>query len=204
VRLDATSADGTGQAYDRRMRVAVPLRQSYKLINHGPTTLISAAAGGRANAMAAAWVMALDFEPPKIAGVIAADTFTRSLVDASGELVVQVPVRDQLDLVYALGTQSGKDGAKLARLGVRTEPASLVAAPLVAGCAAWLECRVLPEPGIQERYDLFVCEVVAAWADDEVVQNGEWRFASAGKRSLHHLSKGVFLTIGERVEARRP
>lgn len=184
------------------MRVAIPLRQSYKLLNHGPTTLISAAAGGRANVMAAAWVMALDFEPPKIAAVIAAETYTRSLVDASGELTVHVPVRDQLDLVYALGTQSGKDGDKLARLGVRTQPASLVAAPLVEGCAAWLECRVLPEPGIQECYDLFVCEVVAAWADDELFHGGEWRFPSDGKRTVHHISKGVFFTTGERVEAR--
>ena len=53
------------------MRVAVPLRRAYKLINHGPTTLISSAWNGRRNVMAAAWVMALDYDPPKVAAVIA-------------------------------------------------------------------------------------------------------------------------------------
>ena len=49
------------------MRVPVELRRSVRLLNHSPTTLITSAAGGRTNVMAAAWVMALDFNPPKIA-----------------------------------------------------------------------------------------------------------------------------------------
>src|SRR5689334_16054278 len=145
------------------MRVPVPLRRAYRLINHGPTTLISAAHGDRKNVMAAAWVMALDFEPPKLAAVIAGETYTRELVAASGEFVVQLPTRAQLDLCYAAGSLSGHDVDKFAELGIETEPASLVKAPLVMGCAAWLECRVIAEPGIAERYDLFVAEVVAAW-----------------------------------------
>ena len=41
------------------MRVPVELRRAYRLLNHGPATLVSAAAGGRVNVMAAAWVMPL-------------------------------------------------------------------------------------------------------------------------------------------------
>src|SRR6185295_8115177 len=71
----------------RRMRIAVPLRRAYKLINHGPTTLITTAHGDRRNVMTAAWVMAIDYDPAKIVAVIAADTLTRRLVEASGEFV---------------------------------------------------------------------------------------------------------------------
>jgi flavin reductase (DIM6/NTAB) family NADH-FMN oxidoreductase RutF len=186
------------------MRIPIDLRRSYKLINHGPTTLVSAAAGGRANVMAAAWVMALDFEPPRVAAVIAADTLTRELVDASGEFVVNVPTRAMVDEVYALGKRSGREVDKFRAYGLRTAPASRVAAPLVEGCVGWLECRVVPEPEIARRYDLFVAEVVAAWADDEVFVEGEWRFPDDARRTVHHLSRGVFLVTGERVEARDP
>ena len=73
------------------MRVSVPLRRAYKLINHGPTTLITSQAAGRRNVMSAAWVMAVDYDPAKIVAVIAADTFTRKLIEQSGEFVVNVP-----------------------------------------------------------------------------------------------------------------
>jgi chromate transporter len=40
--------------------------------------------------------------------------------------------------------------------------------PLVAGCSAWLVCRLLDEPHNQQAYDLFIGEVIAAWADERV------------------------------------
>jgi flavin reductase (DIM6/NTAB) family NADH-FMN oxidoreductase RutF len=91
------------------MRVPVPLRRAYKLINHGPTTLITSAAGGRRNVMTAAWVMAIDFEPAKLVAVIAAGTFTRRLVESSGEFAVNVPTAKLIDVVYAAGQISGDD-----------------------------------------------------------------------------------------------
>jgi flavin reductase (DIM6/NTAB) family NADH-FMN oxidoreductase RutF len=183
------------------MRVSVPLRRAYKLINHGPTTLITSSAGDRRNVMSAAWVMAIDFDPAKVVAVIAADTFTRGLVEASGEFAVNVPTAKMLDAVYAAGRVSGEDEDKFAALALATSPASIVGAPLVEGCAAWLECRVVPEPHMQERYDLFVADIVAAWADDDSFVDGAWHFTRDADRTLHHVSGGVFLTSGVVVKA---
>lgn len=185
------------------MRVPVELRRSLRLINHGPTTLITSAAGGRSNVMAAAWVMALDFNPPKLAAVIAEGTFTRELVDASGEFTVCLPPVAMLDTTFTVGDCSGRDVDKFATYGIKTAPGSVVGAPLVEGCVGWLECRVIPEPTNHQRYDLFVAEVVAAWADDEVFADGDWRFTRDEHRTIHHLSRGVFFSTGQRIEARR-
>ena len=65
------------------MRVAVPLSQAYKLLNHGPVTLVSSAHQGRRNVMAASWAMPLDFSPPKVAVVIDKGAYTRGLVEGS-------------------------------------------------------------------------------------------------------------------------
>jgi len=40
----------------------VPLAKACRLLNHGPTVLVSAAHGGPRNVMAAAWNMPLDFQ----------------------------------------------------------------------------------------------------------------------------------------------
>ncbi len=177
-----------------RTRSAVSLRHAYRLLNPGPTTLVTSAHGGKQNVMAAAWVMPIDFDPPRVAAVVAEGTYTRTLVDASGELGLSVPGRALLDATYAVGSVSGRDVDKLAKL--ETFAAERIAAPLIAGAVAWLECRVLES---LPKYDLFICEVLAAWADDEHFANGEWRRAD----TLHHVNKGVFFATGERLEARR-
>ncbi len=88
-------------------RLPVPLPKAYRLLNHGPTVLVSAAAGGKRNIMAAAWAMPLDFAPPKVAVVLDKSTWTRRLLEDSGEFVLQVPTVSQVDLTEALGSSSG-------------------------------------------------------------------------------------------------
>jgi hypothetical protein len=50
-----------------------------RLINHGPTVIVSTAHGTRRNLMAAAWSMPVEFTPPRIAVVIDKSTWTREL-----------------------------------------------------------------------------------------------------------------------------
>jgi len=190
-------------------REPVDLAKAYRLLNHGPTVLVSAAADGRRNLMAAAWAMPLDFAPPKVAVVLDKATYTRRLIEASGEFVLQVPVRAQLDLVEALGNVSGSNEDALGgrdkfdAFGLSTFSGSAVGAPLLEGCAAWLECRLLPEPAIQQRYDLFLGEVVAAQADPRVFSAGRWHFdGQDARRTLHHVAGGHFIVDGEAVDAR--
>lgn len=183
-------------------RVAVDLAKAYRLLNHGPTVLVSAAHEGRRNVMAAAWNMPLDFNPPKVAVVIDKQTYTRALIEASGEFVLSVPPVALVHQVVAAGKQSGRDlDDKFEACGLKAAPASLVAAPLVEGCLAWLECRVLPEPAMAERYDLFLAEVVAAWADPAVFSDGRWHIEHDAQRCLHHVAGGAFFATGEPVQA---
>jgi flavin reductase (DIM6/NTAB) family NADH-FMN oxidoreductase RutF len=189
-------------------RVAVPLPKAYRLLNHGPTVLVSSAHAGRRNVMAAAWTMPLDFDPPKVAVVIDKATLTRELVEASGEFVLNVPSRQQAALTLAVGTQSGREVdkfLKVMRSGIpgdgAGETASMVGAPLIDGCLAWLECRVIAEPHNQQTYDLFLGEVVAAWADPVVFSEGRWHFPDQQQRSIHYLSGGNFFATGDAFEA---
>ncbi|HEX5357652.1 MAG TPA: flavin reductase family protein [Aquabacterium sp.] len=184
------------------VRVPVELSKAYRLLNHGPTVLVSAAHGGRRNVMAAAWNMPLDFNPPKVAVVIDKQAYTRALIEASGEFVLSVPPVALVHQVMAAGSQSGKDLAqdKFEVCGLQAAPASTVGAPLVEGCVAWLECKVLPEPEMAQRHDLFLAEVVAAWADPSVFRDGRWHLDHDAQRSLHHVAGGAFFTTGAMVQ----
>jgi flavin reductase (DIM6/NTAB) family NADH-FMN oxidoreductase RutF len=186
------------------MRQSVPLDRCTRLLNHGPTVLVSAAHGGERNVMAAAWSMPLDFTPPKVAVVLDKSTHTRTLLLAGGTFALAVPPVALAALTHRVGSTSGRELDKFAAdPSLKAEAGPVTGAPLVDGCIAWLECRRLPEPHIEATYDLFLGEVVAAWADDRVYRDGRWSFddADPSLRSLHHVAGGHFLAIGERVDA---
>ena len=180
----------------------VDLSKAYRLINHGPTVLVSSAHGGRRNVMAAAWNMPLDFSPPKVAVVIDRNTYTRELIEASGELALCVPTRAQIDAVSQVGKTTGREQDKFAEAGLSAFAGSEVMAPLVGGCVAWLECRLLNEPEMAQRYDLFLAEVVAAWADARLFDGAHWKPLDEQYSTLHHVAGGVFFTLGEPVLAK--
>lgn len=193
------------------MRTPVELPKAYRLLNHGPTVLVSAAHGGQRNIMAAAWNMALDFMPPKVAVVLDKSTYTRELVEASGSFAINVPCRAQAAATLALGQRSGREllqrgqaHGKFEHFGLTGHAGSRIAAPLLEGCVAWLECTLLPEPHNQQRYDLFIGEVVAAWADKRVFADGHWQYSEAtdpALRTLHYVAGGHFFATGEAFEA---
>ncbi len=179
------------------MREPVELSKAYLLLNHGPVTLVSSAAGGKRNVMAASWAMPLDFAPPKVAVVIDKSAYSRELIEASGEFVLNIPCRAIAGQVLAVGSCCGRSEDKFSQSGLSVEPASIVGAPLVGGCVAWLECKVIPEAHNEQRYDLFLAEVLAAWADPRVFSGGRWHFPNDDLRTLHYLAGGNFIASGD-------
>lgn len=191
------------------MRQDVPLPQAYRLMNHGPTVLVSAAHGGRRNLMAAAWAMPLDFDPPKVAVVLDKSTFTRRLIEGSGEFALNLPCRAQADMAYTVGSCGGEALDKFEAFNIGSFAGQATQAPLVEGCVAWLECRLLPQPALQAQHDLFLAEVVAAQADARAYAHGRWQFRDGPDadpaldvlRTLHHIAGGRFFLCGEQVQA---
>ena len=180
---------------------SIPLPKAFRLLNHGPVLLVSGCHNGTDNAMAAAWGCPLDYNPCRLTVVLDKSAFTRNLIEQSGRFAVQIPVQAQAELVLAMGRSSrNANPRKMDNVPLFRQAEFDV--PLVAGCAAWLACRVLPEPHNQQEYDLFIGEVEAAWADDAVFRDGHWRFDEAGDdwRTLHYVSGGQFYAIGRGLD----
>jgi flavin reductase (DIM6/NTAB) family NADH-FMN oxidoreductase RutF len=193
------------------MSIIVSCNLAYRLLNHGPTVLISSAHNGKQNIMAAAWVCALDFDPPKITAVIDKNTYTRELIEGSGTFAINVPCVAQIDLVTKLGASSGRElqgTDKFAENQLDTFAAQHITAPLLTGCVAWLECKIIPEPHNQNTYDLFIAEVVAAYADERVFSDGRWHFDGYDQerldklRTIHHVAGGAYFAAGALLQAK--
>lgn len=183
----------------------VPFEKAYRLLNHGPTVLVSVRHAGVDNVMAAAWCCALDLAPSKLTVVLDKSSRTRALLEQSGRFVVQIPTVAQVRLVHAVGSMSLNDEPqKLEKCGVELFGMEGYDLPFVAGCSGWLACKLVSEPHNQQAYDLFIGEVIGAWADSRVFSDGHWHFEDADPalRSLHYVAGGQFYATGEPLSIR--
>ena len=200
------------------MRAPVELRHASRLLNHGPTVLVTSRDGERRNVMAAAWSMPVEFEPPRIAVVVDRKTWTRELVAASGRLGLCVPCAAQADLTFTVGSVDGLELAargtdKFAHYGIACFDGPVLGLPMVEGCVGWMECRVIDardaagvdlDRHAREAYDTLFVEVVSAQADPRVFRDGRWvlQDADAALRTLHHLGAGNFALSASTVQAK--
>jgi flavin reductase (DIM6/NTAB) family NADH-FMN oxidoreductase RutF len=174
----------------------VKLEHASRLINHGPTVLVTSTHGGRRDVMAAAWSMPVEFTPPRIAVVIDKSTFTRELAAASGHFGLIVPGAAMIDLTYAVGSTSGREMDKFSEFGIETIDGPALGLPLIEqNCAAWMECRLISEPHTEDAYDTCFAEVVSAAADERIFADGHWNVddSNAPLHTIHHLGAGKFV-----------
>jgi len=126
--------------------------------------LLSAAAGGRQDAMTATATFVAENIPLLTVSVSKSST-CHELIEKSGELVLNVAAADQANLARKLGAAHGKEIDKFKEYGIRTEAAAEIGAPLIAGAAANIECKVITSfPAA--NYTVFLVEAVALKKDD--------------------------------------
>lgn len=86
--------------------------------------------------------------------------FSREIIQKSGEFVINVCSQKQLHAVDKSRDLSGRNVEdKFVSLGLDTLPAKHVQAPVVAGCHANVECKVVNELELEGLY-LFVGEAL--------------------------------------------
>jgi flavin reductase (DIM6/NTAB) family NADH-FMN oxidoreductase RutF len=149
--------------------VALPL--AYRVTPTG-LYLISTAYEGKRNVQFAFRALGISDEPPLLLIGIQENNFSREMIQKSGEFVVNVCSENQLHAVNRSRDLSGRNVEdKFVALGLETIPAKHVKAPLVAGCHANVECRVVREVSVDGLF-LFVGEALAAHFDDKIAPVG--------------------------------
>jgi len=109
---------------------------------------------------------------------------------------LQVPTRAIAAQTLAAGSRSGLDCDKFAAIGLETFPGRKIAAPMIEGCAGWLECRVIPDAS--QRFDIILGEVVAAYSNAAIYSDNRWHFGDNPlDRTIHYVAGGQFFATGE-------
>ena len=135
---------------------------------------------GENNIITLAWVGTLCSEPPLIGIGIRKSRFSYDMIKETGEFVVNLPSQDLAWATDFCGVNSGKNVDKFGELELTPVEGENIKAPLIKECPINIECKVV---NILElgSHDLFIGEVVAVHADDEVLdENGRFSMEKAG------------------------
>jgi flavin reductase (DIM6/NTAB) family NADH-FMN oxidoreductase RutF len=165
--------------------------QAYRLLEPGPIVLVTTRCNGTPNVMTMGFHMVIQHAPPLIGCVIGPWDHSYQALKQTGECVIAIPTVDLAETVVDIGNCSGGTVNKFERFGLRTRPATDVAAPLLVDCLANIECRVA-DPSLVDRYNLFILEAKRIWIDDTRTE----------RRTMHHRGDGSFIVDGGTLDLR--
>lgn len=168
---------------------------AHRLLAGGPVVLLASRYRDKVNVMAASWFTPVSMRPPLIAIAIQKDTLTHEFVERSGEFTLNVPSLRLMKEVRAAGIISGKDvDDKLSELGFEPVASEALDTPILIGCLGYVECAVVEVYETGEEHSLFIAEVVAAHADDEVFFE-TWLLPEEEAKPLHHLGGNTYALL---------
>jgi flavin reductase (DIM6/NTAB) family NADH-FMN oxidoreductase RutF len=151
--------------------------------------MVTTARKGKSNIMTMSWHTMMEFEPPTVGCVISNGNYSFEILKSTKECVINIPTLELAEKAVACGNTSGRRVDKFKALGLTPEPASIVAAPLIAECYANLECKVM-DARLVAKYNLFILEVLKAWIDPAI----------KNPRTIHHRGRGAFMVAGETIK----
>jgi len=169
----------------------VPAEDAYSLLNCGGVVLVcTKSPAGTYDLAPIAWVSPLDYEPTsRVLFVCDPAHATHGNLLARGEFALALPTFDQMPLVGAAGSSSGRGRDKYAELGISAFSAEAVDAKIPEGVAGWLECRLLRTVA-EGSSSIVMGEVLAARA-----------VSDAWKLRLHYVSESVAYAPGKALQA---
>jgi flavin reductase (DIM6/NTAB) family NADH-FMN oxidoreductase RutF len=184
------------------MRRSIAEEDARRLLGGGPVALVTTAWRGNYNVMPAAFLTPLSFQPPLLGLAVHPSRHTHDMIKYSEEFALNFPTRELLHHCQYLGSVSGRDLNKLDLTKLPTFRARKVDAPLLEGCAGYVECGVDDAMTFGD-HTLFIGKVVAVQVEKGAFDE-TWLAVDRDLQPLHYLGKNLYGLINELLEARIP
>jgi flavin reductase (DIM6/NTAB) family NADH-FMN oxidoreductase RutF len=179
------------------VKTNVNIASAYRLLHPMHTFLISCVGKtGKPNVTTVAWVMPTSKEPPLLAISIIPTHHSHTLIQESGEFIVNVPTLELLQTVYACGSLTGRSFDKFKKANLTPMPAKKVKAPAIRECIAHLECEVIDQFTTGD-HTVFVGKILEAYADMGVFTESGYDLKKA--RMLYHAGGNNFVVFDPKL-----
>jgi flavin reductase (DIM6/NTAB) family NADH-FMN oxidoreductase RutF len=174
------------------VKTQVNMSSAYRLLHPMHIVLVSCVGkAGKPNITTVAWAMPTSGNPPLLAVSLAPGRHSSTLIEESGEFIVNIPTLDILQAVYACGSLTGRSFDKFKKANLTPMPGKKVKAPAIRECAAHLECEV-DSKFTTGDHTVYVGKILEAYADQGVFAEG---YDIKKARLLYHLGGNNFAVL---------
>lgn len=166
----------------------LPVHLVRRFLEPGPIVLVSSKYKDETNIMTMGWMTVMEFSPSLIGCMITSGNHSYSLIEQSGECVINLPTLGMAAKVVGIGNSTGREIDKFAAFGLTPQKSAKVAVPSIKECHAHFECRVHDRKMLKD-YNFFILECVKA----RVATTPEY------PKTLHYRGDGIFMVSGRHI-----
>ena len=165
------------------------MKKSFKpgtLLSPVPAVMVSCGEGEEKNIITIGWTGIINSDPPITYISVRKSRYSHHIIEKTGEFVVNLTTEKLAFAADYCGVKSGRDVDKFKEMRLTPESADIVKCPMIAQSPVNLECRVI-EVKSYPTHDMFIAEIVAMHADDEIVdEKGKIDMSAAGLIAYVH------------------
>ena len=165
------------------------MKKSFKpgtLLSPVPAVMVSCGDGEEKNIITIGWTGIINSDPPITYISVRKSRHSHHIIEKTGEFVINLTTEKLAFAADYCGVKSGRDVDKFREMKLTPESADIVKCPMIAQSPINLECRVI-EVKSYPTHDMFIAEIVAMHADDEIVdEKGKIDMSAAGLIAYVH------------------
>jgi len=177
-------------------KIQVNIASAYRLLHPMHTVLVSCIGkAAKPNITTLAWAMPTSIEPPLLAISLSPKCHSHTLIEESGEFIVNIPTLELLQAVYACGSLTGRSFDKFKKANLTPMPAKKVKSPAIRECIAHLECKV-DSKFTTGDHTVFVGKILEAYADMGVFTES---YDLKKSRMLYHAGGNNFAILDPKI-----
>ena len=178
-------------------KTPVNIASAHRLLHPMHTVLITCVGkAGKPNITTVAWAMPTSGNPPLLAISLAPGTHSHTLIEESGEFIVNIPTLEILQAVYACGSLTGRSFDKFKKTSLTQMFGKKVKAPAIRECIAHLECEVDGQLTTGD-HTIFIGKILEAYADMGIFTEQGYDLKKA--RMLYHTSGNNFSLLDPKL-----
>ena len=161
-----------------------------------PPCMVTCGTQEESNIITVAWTGIINTHPPKVSISVRPSRHSYKIIRERGEFVINLTSAELVKSADFCGVHTGAKVDKFTRCGLHKEPATEVAAPLIAESPLALECRVTDVIPLGS-HDLFLADVVAIDVDESLIdEKGKLCLDRAGLAAFAH---GEYFALGKKL-----
>jgi flavin reductase (DIM6/NTAB) family NADH-FMN oxidoreductase RutF len=157
--------------------------------------ILTVNAGGKKNAMAAAWHSAISYKPPLYGVAVSPKRYTYKLIVESGEFGINFMPFEAAELIASVGGSGGSEMDKFHKFNVTEEKPLKTTVPILREAYAAYECKLVDHK-IYGDHAWMVGEIVAVHFTDDF-------FTAKGTLDVSKLNPALYLGAELYITAKR-